>query len=239
MDNAIITGGAAGIGRGIAVRLAQVGYKVSLIDKDTDVGKNTKDEINTRIGQAHFFECDVTDLTKLSRLIHSISSEFGSISVFVNTAGGVGDVCFPDVETNIWSRAIDLNLKAVMQGVQSSIKEMKNGGDIINISSLAGVGIQPHDSPEYAASKAAIMRLTTSMSDTLIQRGIKINTICPGWVDTPTSRKTRANMDPSELPEKILSPDDIAEQVMEFINGQKMGRVVVWKEDENPYDSLN
>ncbi|GGP10939.1 SDR family oxidoreductase [Oceanobacillus neutriphilus] len=236
MQNAIITGGAAGIGRGIAVRLAQEGYKVSLIDKDKDAGQKTRDEINTQIGPAHFFECDVTNLTKLSKLIHSISKDLGTISVFVNTAGGVGDICFPDVETEIWSTTIDLNLKTVMQGIQSSMKEMKNGGDIINISSFAGVGSQPHDSPKYAASKAAIIRLTTSISDTLIQHDIKINTICPGWVDTPASRKTRENMDSREIPEKILSPDDIAEQVMGFINDNKTGRVVVWKEDEQPYD---
>lgn len=235
MQNAIITGGAAGIGQGIAVRLAQEGYRVLLVDKDKDTGQKTKDEINTQIGPADFFECDVTDLKKFSNLIHSISRDLGTVSVFVNTAGGVGDICFPDVETNIWSTTIDLNLKAVMQGIQSSIEEM-NKGDIINISSLAGVGSQSHDSPEYAASKAAIIRLTTSMSDTLIQRDIKINTICPGWVDTPASRKTRANMDSSEIPEKILSPNDVAEQVMEFINGKKTGRIVVWKEDEPPYD---
>lgn len=235
MYNAIVTGGAAGIGRGVAIRLAKEGYRVSLIDKDENVGQETEEEINTRYGSANFIDCDVTDLIGFSRLIHNISDEFGSISVFVNTAGGVGDDCFPDVETSIWSNTVDLNLKSVMQGIQSSADEM-DGGDIINISSLAGVGHTPHDSPEYAASKAAVMRLTTALSDTLSQRGIKINTICPGWVDTPTSRKTRENMDPSEIPEKILSPDDIAEQIMEFINGQKTGRVVVWKEDKVPYD---
>lgn len=106
MHNAIVTGGAAGIGRGIAIRLAKEGYQVSLIDKDKSVGQKTEKEITTKFGSTRFFECDVTDLTGFSRLIHSINDEW-PISVFVNTVGGVGNDCFPDVETTIWSRVND------------------------------------------------------------------------------------------------------------------------------------
>ncbi|MEW9677872.1 SDR family NAD(P)-dependent oxidoreductase [Lentibacillus sp. L22] len=158
------------------------------------------------------------------------------MSVFVNNAGGVGDVCFPDVEIKQWSEVIDLNLKGVMQGVQSAIKTMDSGGDIINISSMAGVGNEPHDSPEYAVSKAAVIRLTTAISDQLIQQNVKINTFCLGWVDTPTSQKTRENMDPADIPENILSSDDIANKVRELIKSPRTGKVVVWEEDQKPYD---
>lgn len=90
MYNAIVTGGAAGIGRGVAIRLAKEGYRVLLLDKDQNVGQETKKEINSKLGTANFIECDVTDLMRLSMIIHNISKGFGYISVFVNTAGGVG-----------------------------------------------------------------------------------------------------------------------------------------------------
>ncbi|UOQ95782.1 SDR family NAD(P)-dependent oxidoreductase [Halobacillus shinanisalinarum] len=99
-----------------------------------------------------------------------------------------------------------------------------------------GVGHEPHDAPEYAASKAAVMRLTSALSNTLLQRNVKMNTICLGWVDTPASRQTREGMNTSEIPETILSTDDIAKKVMDFIHDRRTGRILVWKEDEDPYN---
>lgn len=236
MLNAIVTGGAAGIGRGIALRLAQEGYRVFIIDMNETLGKQTEKDINDTNREAHFLKADLTDSDHYSELIRNIYDQFGSLSVLVNNAGGVGEDCFPDVATEKWSHVIDLNLKSVMQGIQSSLETMDDGGDIVNISSLAGVGTEPHDAPEYAASKAAVMRLTSSLTDTLNQRKVKINTICPGWVDTPASQKTRENMDPEEIPKHLLKPIDIAEKVLQFIRSHRTGVVMVWKEDELPYE---
>jgi NAD(P)-dependent dehydrogenase (short-subunit alcohol dehydrogenase family) len=111
------------------------------------------------------------------------------------------------------------------------------GGAIVNVSSMAGIGFRPYDKPECGAAKAGVVHLTASLATLKEQMGIRVNCICPGWVDTPASRRSRVQMTPEER-EKLVSPvrlqpEEIAEAVVMFVEDESMaGRVMIWKEGE-------
>jgi NAD(P)-dependent dehydrogenase (short-subunit alcohol dehydrogenase family) len=159
--------------------------------------------------------------------------------VLVNNAGGVTEPYFPECEPEQWGRAIDLNLRGVMLGIHFGVRAMRKrgGGAIVNISSLGGIGFQPYDAPEYGAAKAGVVRLTASLATLEERMGIRVNCICPGWVDTPASRRSRAEMIPEEheksVPPVLLQPEEIAEAVVMFVEDDSMaGRVMIWQEGE-------
>ncbi len=106
---------------------------------------------------------------------------------------------------------------------------------IVNVSSMGGIGFQPYDKPEYGAAKAGVVRLTASLATLKEKMGIRVNCICPGWVDTPASRRSRAQMTPQEqeklVPPVLLQPEEIAEAVVMFAKDETMaGRVMIWPE---------
>jgi NAD(P)-dependent dehydrogenase (short-subunit alcohol dehydrogenase family) len=130
-------------------------------------------------------------------------------------------------------RLVDVNLRAVMLATQLAIRAMREqgrGGAIVNIASLAGVGNRPHPDPDYAATKAGVVRFSTALAP-LSSEGIRVNCVCPDWVDTPMSRRTRANMTEEELrtkvPPVLLAPEEIADAVMELVHDDSLaGRVM-------------
>jgi NAD(P)-dependent dehydrogenase (short-subunit alcohol dehydrogenase family) len=163
--------------------------------------------------------------------------EFGGLDVLVNNAGGVEEPYFPEGDPAHWGRAIDLNLLGTMLAIHFGVRAMKKrgGGAVVNVSSMGGVGFQPYDLPEYGAAKAGVMRLTASLATLEERSGIRVNCICPGWVDTPASRLTRARMTPQEreelVPPVLLSPEEIADAIVMFIEDESMaGRVMIWEE---------
>jgi NAD(P)-dependent dehydrogenase (short-subunit alcohol dehydrogenase family) len=102
---------------------------------------------------------------------------------------------------------------------------------------MGGIGFGPYDAPEYGAAKAGVVRLTASLATLEEQMGVRVNCICPGWVDTPASRRSRAEMTPEErerfVPSVLLRPEEIAEAVVMFVEDDSMaGRVMNWQEGE-------
>jgi NAD(P)-dependent dehydrogenase (short-subunit alcohol dehydrogenase family) len=121
-------------------------------------------------------------------------------------------------------------------GIHFGVRAMRErgGGAIVNVSSVAGIGFGPYDKPEYGAAKAGLVRLTASLATLKEQMGVRVNCICPGWVDTPASRRSRAEMTPEErevLPSVLLRPEEIAEAVVMFVEDESMvGRIMIWRE---------
>ena len=235
---ALVTGAGAGIGRAVALRLAREGAAVVIADVDEEAGSSVVREIRSEGEQAACIVADVASEADVSRMIVFAEDEFGGLDVLVNNAGGVTEPYFPDGEPEHWGRAIDLNLRGVMLGIHFGVRAMKKrgGGAIVNVSSMGGIGYQPYDKPEYGAAKAGVVRLTASLATLKEQMGVRVNCICPGWVDTPASRRSRAQMSPQEremIPPVLLQSEEIAEAVVMFAKDETMaGRVMIWKEGE-------
>jgi NAD(P)-dependent dehydrogenase (short-subunit alcohol dehydrogenase family) len=234
---ALVTGAGAGIGRGVALRLAREGASVVVADVDEETGPGTVAEIRSRSGRSAFVFADVASEADVSGMVAFAEEEFGGLDVLVNNAGGVEEPYFPEGDPVHWGRAIDLNLRGTMLGIHFGVRTMqkRGGGTIVNVSSMGGVGFQPYDIPEYGAAKAGVMRLTASLATLEERSGIRVNCICPGWVDTPASRHTRSRMTPRErkelVPPVLLTPEDIADAVVMFVEDESMaGRVMIWEE---------
>jgi NAD(P)-dependent dehydrogenase (short-subunit alcohol dehydrogenase family) len=220
---ALVTGGAEGIGAGIAERLAAEGMHVVIADRDEQTGPVTAERID-----GSFLRTDVANRADIAAAVAAA----GPVGVLVNNAGGIEEPCFPAASPPRWERALEENLRAVMLATQLVLAPMRarGGGAIINIASTAGLGTASHDSPEYAAAKAGVVRFTACLAPWRDTMGVRVNCICPGLVDTPASRRTRARMTPAELAAlpPVLSAADIAAAAMVFLADDTLaGRIML------------
>jgi NAD(P)-dependent dehydrogenase (short-subunit alcohol dehydrogenase family) len=248
---ALVTGAGAGIGRAIAVRLAQEGAAVVVADVNEGAGQESVRQIEAGAGRAAFVLADVAAEADVRGMISFAEQYFGGLDVLVNNAGGAPEPYFPEAEPEHWGRTLDVNLRGVMLGTQFGIRVMhrRGGGAIVNVSSIAGIGYGPYDAPEYAAGKAGVVRLTAALAHLKEELGIRVNCICPGWVETPAVQRALATMSPEELaalpvppPQSLIQPGEIAEAVMMFVRDDTLaGRVMVWPDGETwrlvPVDS--
>jgi NAD(P)-dependent dehydrogenase (short-subunit alcohol dehydrogenase family) len=215
---AIVTGGAAGIGRAIAKSLAAAGAEVVVSDVDDEEGPRTAEELGGR-----FVHADVLADDDVCALIAGIPG----LAILVNNAGGAPEPYYPEAAIAHWSRTLDLNLRSAMVATQLALDQMTAGGAIVNVSSIAGYGLTPHDAPEYAVAKAGMMRLAGALGE---RRGVRVSCVCPDWVDTPAVQRSLAAMteeERAEVPE-LVSADEIARIVLDLIRDDTSGgRVVV------------
>jgi NAD(P)-dependent dehydrogenase (short-subunit alcohol dehydrogenase family) len=165
------------------------------------------------------------------------------VDVLVNNAGGYTDPVFPDAPVEHWARALDLNLRSAMVATHFAVRamEQRGGGAIVNIASTAGLGFAPHPSPEYAATKAGLMRLTACLAS-LADRGIRVNCVCPYTVGTTAVRREiaesvaegRTLLPP--LRATLLEPEEVADAVVWFVQDKSLaGRVLVLRGGEPPH----
>ena len=203
------------------------------VDLDDAAGRRTATSVIAGNGRAEFVQADVADEAAVRRTVDAALSTFGGLDIVVNSAGVVTHPPFPDASCAEWMRVIDVNLRGVMFSTHYAIDAMRDrgGGAIVNIASLAGIGIGEHPSPEYAATKAAVVRFSAALGPLADRLGIRVNCICPDWVDTPMSQRTRARMSAEErrfaVPSVMLDPRDIADAAVELIGDESLnGRVM-------------
>jgi NAD(P)-dependent dehydrogenase (short-subunit alcohol dehydrogenase family) len=155
----------------------------------------------------------------------------------VNNAGGVVSPNYPDAPLARWSHVLDVNLRAVMLATQLALEQMaeRGGGAIVNVASVAGLGLSAYGAPEYAAAKAGVVRLTASLAGLAPERGVRVNCICPDWVDTPAVRRSLEKLLPEQRAVQTLVPaEEIAEAIVELARDDSLaGRVVVRRHDED------
>jgi 3(or 17)beta-hydroxysteroid dehydrogenase len=237
---AIVTGGGEGIGRATAIRLAADGAVVILADVNTDTASETVRFITSHGGTADFLRCDVARDRDWRRLMAYASRRHGGLDILVNNAGVIEALTtqretFPNIEPERWLRMLDINLVGVLLGTHYAIGSMQDrseGGAIVNVSSGAGIGFGPHDAPVYAASKAGVTRFTAALAGLRERLNIRVNCICPGWVDTPMSQRTRRELPPEEwakiAPPAMSPPEEIASAVVMLIRDETLaGRVML------------
>jgi NAD(P)-dependent dehydrogenase (short-subunit alcohol dehydrogenase family) len=225
---AVVTGAAVGIGRALARRLGAEGCAVVVADIDAANGARTAELIGPA---AVFVPVDVRSGQDLSAMIATAIDRFGGLHVLVNNAGGGGHIGphFPDAPAGTWAAKLELNLTSAMRATQLALEQMRTsgGGVVVNIASSAGVGTGPHQSPEYAAAKAGLVRFTTVAG---ALPGVRVNCVVPGWIATERAEAELAAMTPAELAAAPIPVpmDEVTDAVVELVRDDAAaGRVVM------------
>lgn len=208
---AIVTGAGQGIGKGVALRLAQEGADVVVADINLPNAEQTAQEIRDLNQRALAYYINLANIAEIQPMVDKVVSEFGRIDILVNVAGVVQSKPFLEVTEEDWDRIIDINQKSVVFCIQAIAKQMikqvpdsvkiagradRSYGKIVNFSSISGRRGRPLQ-VHYAASKAAIISITQSVALTLSQYGINVNAVSPGVV--PTSMWEQLDQEKSRI----------------------------------------
>ncbi|MDR5684400.1 MAG: glucose 1-dehydrogenase [Armatimonadota bacterium] len=183
---AIVTGGAMGIGKGIATVLTREGAKVAIVDIDQEEGERTVAALMRDGAQAIFLRADVADEEQVAAMVKATVEHFGSLAILVNNAA-IG-IYTPVHETTLeaWERCLRVNLTGPFLCAKYALPHLRNAGRgaIVNIASVHAYQNVGGTAP-YAASKGGLVALTRVMAIDYAREGIRVNTVCPGWIYTP------------------------------------------------------
>ena len=182
---AVVTGGTAGIGKAIALRLAQAGADVVIFGRNTERGEQVAKEIQEHGQKGNFVQVDVSDAQAVGEAIRQVVEEHGKVDILVNCAGITRDGLLMRMSEEQWDDVLDTNLKAAWASCKAVARPMMKArqGKIINISSVVGLTGNAGQS-HYAASKSGLIGFTKSLARELASRGICANCVAPGFVDT-------------------------------------------------------
>ena len=184
---AIVTGGARDIGRSVSLKLAHEGAKVAVNYLSSDgAAQETLGAIQSAGGQAILVKGDMTKAADVQRLVSETQSAFGqSIHTLINVVGGlVARKTLDEMNEDFFDNVMRLNLNSVFLATKAVAPHMTEGGSIVNLASLAGRDGGGPGASAYATSKGAVMTFTRSMAKELGPKGIRVNALCPGMIDT-------------------------------------------------------
>nr|MDO8080901.1 SDR family NAD(P)-dependent oxidoreductase [Candidatus Freyarchaeota archaeon] len=186
---ALVTGAASGIGREITRRFASEGAQVSVVDLNLENAKRVAKEIKDFGGSAIAIQCDVRDEEQVNRAVTDTEKKFGSVDILVNDAGIMDMADISNITLERWRNMFQVHVEGTFLFCKAVLKNMKEGGRIINISSIDGIAGGPFVT-HYSAAKAAIIGLTKSLTAeiALAGRKITVNAIAPGIMETPMSK---------------------------------------------------
>lgn len=224
MDNSkrvvVITGGSRGIGRAVALKFAEEKAKIVIVhfDPDESAAGDTLNVIAQQGITAESHKVDVSTFSEVKALFQEILSGFGKVDVLVNNAGITRDTLLMRMSEDDWDKVIQVNLKSVFNCTHAVIRSMikQKGGRIVNLSSVVGqrgnVG-----QANYAASKAGIMGFTKTVALEVASRGITVNAIAPGFIETEMVASLPDKVKESfrkQIPlNRVGQPEDVAEAV--------------------------
>ncbi len=227
---AMITGAASGIGLGSAIRLAEMGAHIGLIDIEKSLGKKAVKEIRRLGGDAEFYWCDVTSYSECETTARAVYEDFGRIDILFNNAGFIRRKNVVDLSEEEWDLILSVNLKAIYLMSHHVIPYMveNGGGTIINMGSGWGLKGGP-SAAAYCASMGGTVNLTRAMAIDHGKDGIRVNCVCPGDVYTPLllDEAAQLGIDEEEFLEmaadrplgRVGMPEDVADAVLYFASG--------------------
>lgn len=231
-QSVIVTAASRGIGQSIAEVLTANGANVTICSREQErIGPvATAIEESDRPGSAVACECDVRDRADVEALVDTAVNSFGGVDTLVNNVGGMFRSPFEDLDAKGWNTLVEINLGGVYYPTHAAAEELfDGGGSVINISSIAGEQGAEYITP-YGAGKAGVMNLTTSLATEWADKGVRVNCISPGFVDTPGIEEivdVSADLDREDVNRRIGTPEEIADIVQflsspasSFINGE-------------------
>jgi len=225
----VVTGGGQGIGRAICLKFAQGKAKVIVLDVNEEMAIKVSDEIRKQGLDAEVDKADVSNATEINTVFAKIIENYGRIDVLVNNAGITRDGLVVRMKEKDWDAVIDINLKGAFNCTKMISKAMlkQRSGRIINIASVVGVTGNPGQA-NYVASKAGIIGFTKAVAKELAPRGITVNAVAPGFIETEMtaslSDKVKAVMREQIPLGRAGQPEDVA-TVVTFLASEAAGYI--------------
>jgi NAD(P)-dependent dehydrogenase (short-subunit alcohol dehydrogenase family) len=228
MRTIVVTGGASGIGKGIAIAFAKRGERVIVCDLNEEKGLEFVAELVEQGFDAHFQRLDVSNAVEVESVFSALENRYEQIDVLINNAGisEWHDPLTMPIET--FDRIIDTNLRSVFLCSREAAKRMKNGGAIISMASTRAQMSEPF-TEAYAASKGGIVSITHALSASFAPLNITVNCISPGWIDTGNYGELREEDHAQHFSNRVGKVEDIARMCMfladkenNFINGENI-----------------
>ena len=225
----LITGASRGIGKACAIELAKAGYDIAVnYAGNVDAANKTVEELKALGVQAEAFKFDVSNHEEAQKGVEAVLEKFGRIDVLVNNAGITRDGLFMRMSDENWNAVINTNLSSAFYVSQPVVKIMmkQRSGSIVNMSSVVGVSGNAGQA-NYSAAKAGLIGLTKTLAKELGSRGIRVNAIAPGFINTDMTKDLDTSKFTDFIPLKRLGePEDIAKAVKflavdaDYVTGQ-------------------
>ena len=187
--NALVTGASKGIGRGIALRLAEMGVNVAVnYNTSAEAASQVEAEVREAGVESLTVRADVSDLQQVKAMVDRVQKEWGHVDILVNNAGIIDDGLLVRMSDDSWERVIDTNLNGTFYCTRAALRTMlrRRWGRIINIGSVVGLRGNPGQA-NYTASKAGIIGFSKALAKEVATRNITVNTVAPGYLETETT----------------------------------------------------
>lgn len=187
---AIVTGGASGMGEATALRLAREGRKVAIIDIDESGARGVAQRIKDGGGEALAVKADISDKAQIASALMEIRAALGPVTILINNAAVENFCPFLEITEDNWDRIMAVNLKGIFLLTQAVLPDMiaGNWGRVVNISAF-GAQLGAAEMAHYTASKGGVIAMTRSLAVELGSRGVTVNSVSPGFIDTPMARR--------------------------------------------------